>query len=306
MLNRLGFIGLGKMGKPMARNLLKEDFAVAVNDVSHAPVAELAEAGAGVAASPAEVARESEVVWMMLHPGQVEEVLWGEAGVLKGASVGTVVVDGGNCDPVVSRRHAAAAADAGVSYLDAGCSGGPQGAERGGLAIMVGGDEMTYERCLPLFKAVGEQIAYLGPSGNGHLSKVINNMITKMTDFVIAESLTLASKAGLDVATLLDVISTGAARSWILSQAAELFHENEEDRYQPSFVDAPPAPPDGGDQLTWGVRLAAELGLPVPMVSLAAELMKSAPSGGRSEVFKTAAQLVHKHAGERIDRVREP
>ena len=147
---------------------------------------------------------------------------------------------------------------------------------------------------------MGEQIAYLGPSGNGHLSKVINNMITKMTDFVIAESLTLASEAGLDVARLLDVISGGAARSWILSQARELFHEKEEDRYQPSFVDAPPSPVGEG-QLTWGVRLAGELGLPVPMASLAVELLKSAPSGGRSEVFRTAAQLVHKHAGEHID-----
>ena len=168
MVSRLGFIGLGKMGKPMAQNLLKEGFAVAVYDVSQAPVAELAKAGAGAAACPAEVARESEVVWMMLHPGQVAEVLLGEYGVLKEASAGTVVVDGGNCDPVVSRRHAAAAADAGVSYLDAGCSGGPHGAKEGRLAIMVGGDEKAYERCLPVFEAVGEQIAYLGPSGNGH------------------------------------------------------------------------------------------------------------------------------------------
>ena len=188
---------------------MKGGFAVVVYDVSREPVAELAKAGAVAATSPADAARKSEVVWLMLHPAQVGEVLRAEDGVLKGASAGTVVVDGGNCDPPVSRRHAEAAADAGVSYLDAGCSGGPHGAKEGGLAIMVGGDEKAYERCLPVFEAVGEQIAYMGPSGNGHLSKVINNMITKMTDFVIAESLTLASKAGLDVATLLDVISGG-------------------------------------------------------------------------------------------------
>ena len=305
MVSRVGLIGLGKMGKPMAQNLLKGGFAVSVYDVSLTPVAELTEAGARAAASPAEVASESEVVWMMLHPADVNEVLQGENGVLKGASARTVVVDGGNCDPVVSRRHAAAAGEAGVSYLDVGCSGGPHGAEEGGLAIMVGGDEKAYERCLPVFEALGEQIAYLGPSGNGHLSKVINNMITKMTDFVIAESLTLASKAGLDVARLLDVLGGGAARSWILSQAGELFHEKEENRYQPNFVDAPPPPVEGGNQLTWGVRFAGELGLPVPMASLAVELMKSAPSGGRSDVFRTAAQLVHKHAGEHIDSVRE-
>ena len=126
-------------------------------------------------------------------------------------------------------------------------------------------------------------------------------MITKMTDFVIAESLTLGLKAGLDVAAMLDVLTTGAARSWILSQAGELFHEEEESRYQPTFTDTPRPNMEAADQLIWGVRMAGELGVPVPMAGLATELMKSAPSGGRSEVFRTAAQLVYKHAGEHID-----
>ena len=141
----------------------------------------------------------------------------------------------------------------------------------------------------------------MGPSGNGHLAKVVNNMITKMTDFVIAESLTLGLKAGLDVAAMLDVLTTGAARSWILSQAGELFHEEEESRYQPTFTDTPRPNMEAANQLIWGVRMAGELGVPVPMAGLATELMKSAPSGGRSEVFRTAAQLVYKHAGEHID-----
>ena len=126
-------------------------------------------------------------------------------------------------------------------------------------------------------------------------------MITKMTDFVIAESLTLALKAGLDVGAMLEVLTTGAARSWILSQAGELFQEEEESRYQPTFTEAPRPSMEGANQLIWGVRMAGELGVPVPMAGLATELMKSAPSGGRSEVFRTAAQLVYKHAGEHID-----
>ena len=152
----------------------------------------------------------------------------------------------------MSRRHSATSADAGVSYLDAGCSGSPAGAEAGSLAIMVGGDEGAYDRCRPIFEAVGKQIAYLGPSGNGHLAKVINNMITKMTEFVIAESLTVASKADLDLARLLDVITTGAARSWILSQAGELFHESEDERYSPTFAKRPPS--------EMGARQPADLG----------------------------------------------
>ena len=301
MITRVGFIGLGKMGGPMARNILKAGFRVVVYDVADAPVRELVEAGAAAADSPAEAARGSEVVFIMVQADQVGNVLSGDQGVLSGAAAGTVVVDGGNCDPTVSRRYAAGAAQIGVSLLDAGCSGGPHGAAEGSLAIMVGGDEEAFARCLPVFQAVGGQIAYMGPSGNGHLAKVVNNMITKMTDFVIAESLTLGLKAGLDVAAMLDVLTTGAARSWILSQAGELFHEEEESRYQPTFTDTPRPNMEAADQLIWGVRMAGELGVPVPMAGLATELMKSAPSGGRSEVFRTAAQLVYKHAGEHID-----
>ena len=301
VITRVGFIGLGKMGGPMARNILSAGFTVFVYDVADAPVRELVEAGAAAADSPANAARGSEVVFIMVQADQVGNVLSGDQGVLRGAAAGTVVVDGGNCDPTVTRRYAADAAQMGISLLDAGCSGGPHGAIEGALAIMVGGDRPAYDRCLPVFQAVGGQIAYMGPSGNGHLAKVVNNMITKMTDFVIAESLTLGLKAGLDVAAMLDVLTTGAARSWILSQAGELFHEEEESRYQPTFTDTPRPNMEAADQLIWGVRMAGELGVPVPMAGLATELMKSAPSGGRTEVFRTAAQLVYKHAGEHID-----
>ena len=301
VVTRVGFIGLGKMGGPMARNILSAGFTVFVYDVADAPVRELVKAGATAADSPADAARGSEVVFIMVQADQVGNVLSGDQGVLSGAAAGTVVVDGGNCDPTVSRRYAAHAAQMGVSLLDAGCSGGPHGAIEGALAIMVGGDRPAYDRCLPVFQAVGGQIAYMGPSGNGHLAKVVNNMITKMTDFVIAESLTLGLKAGLDVAAMLDVLTTGAARSWILSQAGELFHEEEDHRYQPTFTETPRPNMEAANQLIWGVRMAGELGVPVPMAGLATELMKSAPSGGRTEVFKTAAQLVYKHAGEHID-----
>ena len=141
MITRVGFIGLGKMGGPMARNILKAGFRVVVYDVANAPVRELVEAGAAAADSPAEAARGSEVVFIMVQADQVGNVLSGDQGVLSGAAAGAVVVDGGNCDPTVSRRYAAGAAQIGVSLLDAGCSGGPHGAAEGSLAIMVGGDE---------------------------------------------------------------------------------------------------------------------------------------------------------------------
>ena len=301
VVTRVGFIGLGKMGGPMARNILEAGISVAAYDIADDAVNGLVEAGAARAESPADAAHGSEVVFIMVQADQVGNVLAGGDGVLSGAAAGTIVVDGGNCDPSASRQHAADAAQNGVFFLDAGCSGGPHGATEGSLAIMVGGQKEAYDRCLPVFEAVGGQVAYLGPSGNGHLAKIVNNMIAKMTDFVIAESLTLALKAGLDVGAMLQVLTTGAARSWILSQAGELFQEEEGARYQPTFTETPRPSMEGANQLIWGVRIAGELGVPLPMTGLATELMKSAPSGGRTEVFRTAAQLVHKHAGEHID-----
>ena len=300
MVEQVGFIALGNMGKSMAINLLKAGFSVTVHDTREAPVEELVGLGASAATSPEEAARGSDVVWMMLHPAHVEEVLLGDKGVLAGASPGTIVVDGGNCDPLTSQRYASEAARRGVTYLDAGCSGAPEGARNGTLAIMVGGDRDAFDTCLPLFEAVGKQATHFGRSGNGHTAKIINNIIIAMMTQAISEALTLAAEAGLDMTRLVDTITTGAARSWLLSQAKGLYNEPEQERYQPQFGDVATGPA-GGDQVTWALRLAHELGLSLPMTGLTQELRKASTSGGRTKVHRTMAQLTYHYAGARLD-----
>ena len=301
MVNQVGFIALGNMGKSMAINLLNAGFSLTVHDTREGPVEELVGLGASAAASPDAVARGSEVVWMMLHPAHVEEVLLGDSGVLRGAAPGTIVVDGGNCDPLVSQRYAAEAAQQGVTFLDAGCSGAPEGAREGTLAIMVGGDRDAFDTCLPIFHAVGKQATYFGKSGNGHMAKIINNIIIAMMTQAISEALTLATEAGLDPKRLLDTITTGAARSWLLSQANGIYHKPEQERYQPQFSDVATATAGGGDQVTWALRLAHELGLSLPMTGLTQELRKASASGGRTKVHRTMAQLTYDYAGVRLD-----
>jgi 3-hydroxyisobutyrate dehydrogenase-like beta-hydroxyacid dehydrogenase len=301
MVTTVGFIALGNMGKSMALNILKAGFPLTVHDTQTGPVEELVELGADAAASPEKVAQASEVVWMMLHPWHVKEVLLGERGVLRGAAPGTIVVDGGNCDPLVSERHAAAAAARGVTYLDAGCSGALEGAREGTLAIMVGGDKSAFDKCLPVFGAVGRQATHFGASGSGHLAKIINNIIIAMMNQAIAEALTLATEAGLDPGSLLDTITTGAARSWLLSQASEFYHTPEAERYEPTFADENPSHTQDGDQVTWALRMAHQLGLSLPMTGLTHELSKASASGGRTRVHRTAAQLAYNYAGVRPD-----
>ena len=239
----------------------------------------------------------------MVQADQVGNVLSGDQGVLSGAAAGTVVVDGGNCDPTVSRRpRGPTLPRLAYPYSTPGAAAGPTARSRAPSQSWSAEDRAAYDRCLPVFQAVGGQIAYMGPSGNGHLAKVVNNMITKMTDFVIAESLTLGLKAGLDVAAMLDVLTTGAARSWILSQAGELFHEEEESRYQPTFTDTPRPNMEAANQLIWGVRMAGELGVPVPMDRPRNRAHEVGPLRRPLRgVQGPPRKLVYKHAGEHID-----
>jgi 3-hydroxyisobutyrate dehydrogenase-like beta-hydroxyacid dehydrogenase len=145
---RVGFIGLGRMGGPMATHLLRAGVGLTVYDVAPAAIEPLARLGAAVADSPAAVGRAAEVVFVMLHPEPVPEVVAGPGGVLDGIARGGVIIDSGNCKPADSRRLAATCAERGVGFLDVGASGGPAGAAAGTLAIMAGGDRAVYERCL--------------------------------------------------------------------------------------------------------------------------------------------------------------
>jgi 2-hydroxy-3-oxopropionate reductase len=213
----IGFIGLGIMGKPMARNLLASGFEVTVHSRSPGPVEELVADGAKRAASPREVAGASTVTITMLpDTPDVEEVLAGADGVVEGAATGTLVIDMSSIDPDASRSIAGTFAERGVGVLDAPVSGGERGAIDGTLSIMVGGDEAAFERAAPIFEVLGANIVHVGPSGAGQVAKACNQLVVASTIEAVAEALLLAERSGVDPAKVREALLGGFAGSKIL------------------------------------------------------------------------------------------
>jgi len=216
-VERLGFIGLGIMGKPMALNLVEAGFPLTVHSRSAAPIEELVEAGAVAADSPALVAEVSDIVITMLpDTPDVEQVLFGKSGVAVGARAGALVVDMSTIDPDATRRLASMLDERGVAMLDAPVSGGQRGAIEATLAIMVGGPEDAFERAMPVFRAVGQNLMHVGPSGAGQVTKACNQLIAGATIEAVAEALVLAAKAGVDPAKVRAALLGGFAGSKIL------------------------------------------------------------------------------------------
>ena len=220
-IRRVGFIGLGIMGAPMATNLLKAGFELTVWNRTAGRTEPLAAAGARVAGSPAEVARVSEVtISCVTNSPDVEEVALGERGVIAGAAEGSVYVDCSTISPAVARRVVSRLADRKVAMLDAPVSGGDVGAKAGTLAIMVGGDAEVFERCLPVLQAMGKTIVHVGESGAGQVVKECNQVAGGLHLLAMAEAISLARRAGVDPAKMLEVVGAGAAGSWMLSNLA--------------------------------------------------------------------------------------
>lgn len=214
---KLGFIGLGKMGKPMALNLLKEGHELKVFNRSKNALKELVQAGAVEASSPAEVGDGSEVIFLCLPIGKdVIEIINGEKGILAGAVPGSVIIDCSTISPKDSQEVYEISRKKGVSYLDAPLSGGVTGAEAGTLSIMVGGDEEIFQRCRHLLEIVGKNIYYLGPAGSGNVIKLVNNLLVGITNTALAEAFVLAVKAGLDPKQVFEILSNATADSTML------------------------------------------------------------------------------------------
>lgn len=228
----LGFMGLGAMGLPMARNLLRKGFQVTV--VRHrdpnAP-ASLAALGAAVVDSPAALGGRAEVVILMLPTSrEVEEVVLGGGGLSNGGLAdvvrsGQVVVDMGTSDPVSTRRIAAMLAARGVAFIDAPVTGGVKGAEAGTLTIMVGGQPDAVERIRPVMLALGTVVVHVGESGTGHVVKILNNLIALSTTALIAEALALAERSGVARSTVFEVLEHGSANSATLRGVAARLRE---------------------------------------------------------------------------------
>ncbi|MEW6569196.1 MAG: NAD(P)-dependent oxidoreductase [Chloroflexota bacterium] len=214
---RVGYIGLGLMGKGIAHNLLKAGFPLVVYNRSRPPVDELVAAGAQAAESPGGVAEASDVVMTSLPDSpDVEQVVLGPRGVIEGARPGMIWVDNSTIQPEVARRIAGRLAEVGVEALDAPVSGGDVGARAGTLAIMVGGPRRVFEAALPILQAMGKTITYVGESGAGQVAKACNQIMAAAQMVAMAELLLLAQKAGVDPGRVVEAIRGGAAQCWTL------------------------------------------------------------------------------------------
>jgi len=214
---RIGFIGLGIMGRPMAQNLRKAGFSLSVWNRSRPGIDALVADGASEAASPREVAKNSDVVITILGDSpDTEAIALGENGVVHAAHERLVHIDMSTISPSVTRSIAERYGTSGVELLDAPVSGGETGAINGTLSIMCGGKREVFDRCRPVFEAMGKTIVYCGPSGSGQIVKLCNQVIVGLNNLAMSEALVLAKKAGVEPATMLEAVSAGAASSWAL------------------------------------------------------------------------------------------
>ncbi|HVG78510.1 MAG: 2-hydroxy-3-oxopropionate reductase [Candidatus Rokuibacteriota bacterium] len=270
----IGFIGLGIMGRPMARNLIKAGHSLVVHSRSRGPVDEIVKAGAKAAASPKDVAAQCDVLITMLpNSPEVEQVALGPNGIIEGARRGLVFLDMSTISPIVSQKIGKALEAKGVAMLDAPVSGGEKGAIDGALSIMVGGDKSVFESALPIFQAMGKTITLLGPLGMGGFTKLANQIIVAVNLTALAEALTLGKKAGLDRDLLLTALAGGLAGSKCLEQKRGNYVSN---TYNPGFkIDL------HYKDLGLIMESARALGVPLPATAAVQELFSAMRVKGR-------------------------
>ena len=222
-MTQVGFIGLGIMGKPMCRNLLKAGHPLVVYDILPGPVGELVEAGAVRGESLRDTAARSELVITMLPDGpDVESAVLGPGGVIEGAHDGLILVDMSSISPMVSQKIAAACAEKGVEFLDAPVSGGEPKAVDGTLAIMVGGKAEVFERVHPILLKMGTSVTLTGPVGAGNVTKLANQIMVACNIAAMGEALVLATRAGLDPEVVFNAVKGGLAGSTVLNAKAPM------------------------------------------------------------------------------------
>jgi len=217
-MTSVGFIGLGLMGRPMSKRILAAGYKLVVHSRSSKPVEELVSLGAEKALNPKEVAERTDIVITMLPDSpDVKQVVLGPDGVIEGIRRGGIVVDMSTVSPLVEVEIAEELRKKGAEMLDAPVSGSTMGAEAGTLTIMVGGSKEAFEKCLPIFRTMGENITHMGGNGMGQMTKLCNQIAVSLNLLATCEALMLASKAGLDPKKVIEVIGSGAAGSWQLT-----------------------------------------------------------------------------------------
>lgn len=286
MATRIGFIGIGVMGRHMARNLARAGHDVAVHDVRPEALEGIAGPGLRVAASIADAVREADVAITMLpDTPQAQEVLLGPGGVLEAGIRGRLVVDMSTISASATRAMATRLAERGIDMLDAPVSGGPAGAEGASLSIMVGGDAAAFERALPVLRAMGKTIVHVGASGAGQTVKMCNQLVCAINLMGVCEALALGREAGLDLGKLREVLQGGAAGSWMMQNLA------------PKMIARDASAGFRIDLKLKDLRLvneaAFEMGVPLPATALATQLYLEARAHGEGSNGNQALYRVY-------------
>ena len=271
---RVGFIGTGIMGEPMAANCMKAGFAVTVFSRTAAKTKPLADAGAVVAESPAAVAAASDIVCSCVTADAdvLSVVLDEQTGIIAGAKSGAIVVDHSTVSPGVAVQCAEALRAKGIGFLDAPISGGDVGAKAGTLSIMVGGERADFDRALPVLEAMGKTVTYCGKAGAGYTVKLCNQILGGLHLVAAAEAISLAKAAGVDLDAMLQAVCSGAAGSWILANLGPKMVAGDD---KPGFfIDYQLK------DLKLALAAADSFNLPLPGTALSAQLMKSASALG--------------------------
>jgi len=272
---KTGFIGLGIMGKPMARNLLKAGYHLVVFNRGQEPVKELVEAGAAAASSPREVAAQCGVIVTMLpNSPHVKEVVLGPSGILEGARSGTVIVDMSSIAPLAAREVAARAAEKGVEMLDAPVSGGEPKAIDGTLSIMVGGKKEVFDRCFEMLGKMGASVVHCGEIGAGNTTKLANQIIVALNIAAMSEALVLGAKAGVNPETIYQAIRGGLAGSTVLEAKAPMVLNG---NFKPGFRIELHI-----KDLANAIETGHEVGVPLPLTSQVMEIMQALKVDGKA------------------------
>jgi 3-hydroxyisobutyrate dehydrogenase-like beta-hydroxyacid dehydrogenase len=285
LMERIGFIGLGLMGNPMARRLLDQGYPMTVWNRTPEKAGKLLESGATWAESPREVAAASDVVVVMVTNSDASEgVICGPSGVVEGAHPGLVLMDMSSIAPDVSRSIADRAKAAGISMLDAPVSGSVAAVANGSLGIMVGGDKETLDHCQPILQHLGTKILYAGPNGSGCALKLLNNLIMGIAVEAVCEALVLATKVGIDPALLMEITSSGGAQTAAMQSRGPRVIARD---FAPRFSLA-----NQFKDLNNLVDMARRAQVPLPVGAAAREIFQSAVANGKGDLDSAAVVTV--------------
>jgi len=283
----VGLIGLGIMGMPMARNLLKAGYSVVAYNRTASKAQELAEEdGATAVGTPREVAEAcSTVITMVTDSPDVEAVVLGEGGAIEGLQRDAVLIDMSTISPSVTRTIAGRLKEKGAHMLDAPVSGGSWGAIEGTLSIMVGGDKAVFDRCMPVFEAMGRNIVLTGPNGAGQTTKLVNQILVVGTMNAVAEAMVFAAKSGADLETTIEAVKGGAAGSWQLQNLGPRLIKGD---FAPGFMVKLQQ-----KDLRLILEAAREMNLPLPVTSLVHQLFASLEAAGLGDEGTQALVKAH-------------